>query len=47
MAASIISLHLNLPLTDIYSFLEDKIYTSCTTKVRDNWIKKVSEARKI
>jgi len=47
MAASIISLHLNLPLTDIDSFLEDKIYTSGTTKVREDWIKKVSDARKI
>lgn len=47
MAASMISLYLNLPLTDIDSLLEEKIYNSGYTKTRDNWITKPEQARKI
>lgn len=47
MAASIIALHLNLPLTDTDSLLEGRIYNSGRTKTRENWIKKPEEARKI
>lgn len=47
MVASIIALHLNLPLTDIDSLLEGKIYQSGSTKKRDNWIKDPKDARKI
>lgn len=47
MAASMISLYLNLPLIDLDGFLEDRIFSSGTTKVRKNWIKKISDARKI
>lgn len=47
MAASFISLYLNLPLTDIDSLKNDRIYNSGISKVRDSWIKKPSEARKI
>ncbi len=47
MAASIIALHLNLPLTDIDSLFEDSMYQSGRTKRRNNWIKKPSQARKV
>lgn len=47
MVASMISLYLNLPLTDIDSLETGKIYSSGISKKRKTWIKKVSEARKI
>ena len=47
MAASMISLYLNLPLTDIDSLAEDKIFTSGISKQRNNWISSPAEARKI
>ena len=47
MAASMIALHLNLPLTDIDSLKEGKIYNSGRTKIRKNWITKPEDARKI
>lgn len=47
MAASMISLYLNLPLTDIDSLEKGKIYNSGISKVRNNWISKPEEARKI
>ena len=45
--ATLISLYLNLPVTDVDSLLNDSIYKCGTTKVKDNWIKNLSEARKI
>ena len=47
MAASMIALYLNLPLTDIDSLEEGKIYNSGISKVRKNWITKPEDARKI
>ena len=47
VVASMIALHLNLPLTDIDSLIEGKIYNSGITKKRDNWITKPEQARKI
>lgn len=47
IAANMISLHLNLPLTDIDSLLEDKIYNSGITKKRENWVTKPEDARRI
>lgn len=47
MAASLISLYLNLPLTDIDSLLEGNIYKAGDTKKKDNWITKPEKARKI
>lgn len=47
LAASIIALDLNLPLTDIDSFLEGKIYGAGDTKKNKHWISKPDEARKI
>ena len=47
MVASMISLYLNLPLTDIDSLADNKIYSSGISKKRDNWITKPTEARKI
>ena len=44
---NLIALYLNLPLTDFDSFLEKKIYSCGTTKVRDNWIKKIDDKTKI
>ena len=47
MVASMISLQLNLPLTDIDSLESGRICSSGISKRRKNWIKKISEARKI
>ncbi len=38
---------MNLPLTDFNSFLEGKIYSLGKTKIRDNWITDIKEAKKI
>lgn len=47
MVASMISLQLNLPLTDIDSLETGRIYSSGISKRRKTWIKKISQARKI
>ena len=47
MAASMISLHLNLPLTDIDSLLENKIYNHGRTKAKEKWLTDPSKAKKI
>ena len=47
LVANIISLYLNLPLTDINSLLNGNIYESGTTKIKEGWIKKINDARKI
>lgn len=47
LAASIIALDLNLPLTDMDSFLEGRIYGAGDTKKNEYWISKPDEARKI
>lgn len=47
LAASIIALDLNLPLTDLDSFLEGKIYVAGDTKTNEHWIASPDEARKI
>ena len=46
LVASIISLQLNLPLTDIDSFLAKKYYGFGTTKTNNNWITNFSQIRK-
>ncbi len=47
LAASIIALYLNLPLTDIDSFVKGQIYEAGDTKHNDSWISSVDEARKV
>lgn len=47
LPATIISLYLNLPLTDIDGLLNNKIYNLGNTKVKENWIKSIDEARNI
>jgi len=47
LVANMISLYLNLPLTDLESLLSGKIYNSGSTKKNNNWIKKIEDARKI
>lgn len=47
LVANLISLYLNLPLTDIDSLLEERILGSGNTKKKEKWIKSVKEARKI
>ena len=47
MVASMISLYLNLPLSDLDLLLSDSMYASGTTKVKKTWISKPSDARKI
>lgn len=47
LVASMIALHLNLPLTDVDSLLEDKIFQSGYTKRKNNWITHPKEAKKI
>lgn len=45
--ANLIALYMNLPLTDFNSFLKKKIYDCGTTKVRDDWIKKIDNNTKV
>lgn len=47
LPATIISLYLNLPLADIDSLVENKIYKSGITKVRNDWVKSVDECESI
>lgn len=47
MAASLISLYLNLPLTDLDSLLSGKILGTGKTKKNNLWIKKPEDAKKI
>lgn len=47
MAASMISLYLNLPLTDIDLLLEGKFLSTGGTKNKKEWIKNVKDAKKI
>ena len=47
LPATIISLYLNIPLTDFDSFLNEKIYNNGSTKIKENWINDITEARKI
>lgn len=47
LVANLISLYLNLPLTDIDSLLNEKMFNCGTTKKRSNWIEEISDARKI
>ncbi|WP_202107647.1 phosphoribosyltransferase family protein [Succinivibrio dextrinosolvens] len=47
LPATIISLFLNLPLCDLDSLLNNEIYKSGSTKIKKEWIKSVSQARKI
>lgn len=47
MVGNIIALYLNLPFTDLYSFMDRReLHTGSTRKCR-NWIKQVSEARHV
>lgn len=47
LPASIISLYLNIPMTDFDSFLNGNIYNMGNTKVKENWIKNLDEAKHI
>ena len=47
MVASMIALYLNLPLTDLDSLDDEKLFNSGISKKRKDWIKKPSQARKI
>ena len=45
--ASLLSLYLNLPVSDVDSMLNNSIFNRGKTKIKDNWIKSIDEARKI
>ena len=47
LAANIIALYLNLPLTDISSLAEGKIYPTGRTRQKQEWVNNISQARKI
>lgn len=47
LVASLIALHLNVPLTDLYSFAEAKYYPSGTTKVRGTWAESFSDMKNV
>lgn len=47
LPALLISLYLNLPLTDFDSLLQERIYKNGSTKIKKDWINDISEARKI
>jgi len=47
MVASIISLYLNLPLVDLDSFLEGRMFSCGNTKKRNDWVANVNEVHKI
>ena len=46
-AANIISLYLNLPLTDLDSFLAGRIYDCGSTRVNKNWISEITDDVKV
>lgn len=47
LAASLIGLYLNVPITDIDAFLDKRIYSLGDTRKNRSWIKSIEEARKI
>ncbi len=47
LVASIIALYLNLPLSDINSLANNRIYSLGDTKKNKNWIEKIDDAKKI
>lgn len=47
MVASLLALYLNLPFTDIDSYISDNIYGTGNTRKCDQWIMNASEAKKI
>lgn len=47
LAANIIALYLNLPLTDTDSLAEGKVYSTGRTKQKAEWVNDIAEARKI
>ena len=47
LAASMISLFLNLPLTDFNSMIRGEVFESGRTKMKKDWISNLDEARKI
>lgn len=47
MVASLLSLYMNLPLTDVDSLFKEEIFTSGRTKRNEKWITSISQARKI
>lgn len=47
LVASILSLYLNVPMTDFQSMLDERIYESGRTKIKQDWISDISEAKKI
>ncbi len=47
LAASIISLLLNLPLSDLESFIRGELYTNGNTKHNSKWVNSIEEAKKV
>jgi len=47
LAATLLSLYLNLPLSDLDAMLRGDLYESGRTKKKDGWISEISQARKI
>lgn len=47
LAASMLALYLNLPLSDFDSLINGKVMSCGRCKVKDNWIASIAEARKI
>ena len=47
MVASLLSLYLNLPMTDLNSLLNDKMFKCGSTKKSEKNIQKISDARRI
>ncbi len=47
LPATMLSLYLNIPMTDLDNFLDGKIYSLGRTKVKDTWIKSIDEAKHI
>ena len=47
LAANLLALDLNLPLTDLEGLLGGNIFQTGTTRMAKNWIKSVAQARQI
>lgn len=47
LVANIIALYLNLPLTDIDTFLNGEIYSTGNTRKLNSWVKDVSSVKKV
>jgi len=47
LPASLLGLYLNLPIADLHSFVDGKIYQTGSTRKNENWIKSLAEVKHV